>query len=65
MERVIYTAKQKREAIERELAYRRRVYDRRVAEQKMSKALADFQIAIFVAILSDYAALEEKERLIS
>lgn len=64
MERVIYTAKQKREAIERELAYRRRVYDHRVAEKKMSKALADFQIAIFVSILSDYAELEEKERLV-
>jgi hypothetical protein len=61
---LIFTAKQKREAIERELAYRRHVYDHRVADGKMTKELADFQIAIFEAMRDDYQAIEKTERLI-
>lgn len=51
-------------AVQRELGYRRRVYERRVAENKMSKALADEQIAVFEAIEADYRKLTEGERLL-
>jgi hypothetical protein len=61
---IMFTAKQKREAIERELGYRRRVYDQRVADGKMTKELADFQIKIFEAIRDDYGEIEKRERLI-
>lgn len=64
MGQITYTAKAKREAIDRELKYRRRVYDHRVADGKMTKQLADYQIAIFEAILKDYQSTEERERLI-
>lgn len=59
-----FTAKEKRDAIDRELKYRRRVYARRVAENKMTEELADYQIEIFEAILADYREAEKKERLI-
>lgn len=50
-----FTRAMKRQAIERELTYRRRVYERRISEGKMTKKAADFQIAVFEAILADYA----------
>ena len=59
-----YTAEQKRKAVERELHYRRQVFPRRVQNKTMSRELMDSQIAIFEAILADYLALEEKERLV-
>jgi hypothetical protein len=59
-----FTAKQKREAVEREIKYRRRVFPRLVANQKMSQALANEQIALFEAILADYVKLEPSERLL-
>lgn len=51
----IFTREMKREAIERELKYRRSVYARRVSDGKMSQKAADYQIAVFEAILEDYA----------
>jgi cell fate (sporulation/competence/biofilm development) regulator YlbF (YheA/YmcA/DUF963 family) len=59
-----YTAEQKREAVSRELAFRRRVYARRVAENKMTQHLADFQIGVFEAIERDYQQAEAGERLL-
>ena len=59
-----FTAKQKLEAVHRELSYRRPVYERRVANGTMTKELADFQIAIFEAIRDDYAKEEVAERLL-
>lgn len=59
-----FTAKQKADALDRELKYRRRVYDHRVADGKMTKELADFQIKIFEAMLAEYRELETRERLI-
>lgn len=64
MGQIIFTAKQKREAVDRELGYRKRVYDQRVIEGHMTKQLADFQIAIFEAIRADYVEAEKTERLI-
>lgn len=59
-----FTAKQKREAVEREIKYRRRVFPRMVQNEKMTQRLADEQIAVMVAIAADYAALEPAERLL-
>lgn len=59
-----YTSRDKREAIERELRYRRRVYERRVNEGAMTRDFAEEQIAIFQAILADYQKAEEGERLL-
>ena len=59
-----FTAKQKLEAVERELSYRRRVYVNRVLTHRMTQELADRQIAIFEAIRDDYIKAEKKERLI-
>lgn len=59
-----HTAKEKLEAIERELKYRERVYERRVADGQMTRRLADYQISVFRDILRDYIAPAQKERLI-
>lgn len=59
-----FTNTEKLAAVNRELGYRRRVYERRVAEGKMSKALADEQIAVFEQIAEDYRKLTEGERLL-
>lgn len=48
-----FTAKEKADAIERELGYRRRNYPRWVAAGTMSQALADKQIALFEEIFAD------------
>jgi hypothetical protein len=60
----LFTAKQKCEAIERELSYRRRVYPRRIEAGQMTRDLAARQIAIFEAIRDDYSKQEQGERLI-
>jgi hypothetical protein len=59
-----YTAQDKKEAVERELKYRRRVYPRWIADGRMTRDLADRQIAIFEDIMADYAKAEQSERLI-
>ena len=59
-----FTAADKLAAVERELGYRRRVYQRQIAEEKMTRALADKQIALFEAIATDYREAVEKERLL-
>jgi type IV secretory pathway TrbD component len=61
---MIFTAKDKLEAVERELGYRRRVYVRRVMNKQMTQELADRQIAVFEAILADYVEMEKRDRLI-
>jgi len=61
---VTFTAADKLAAVERELGYRRRVYQRQIAEEKMTRALADKQIALFEAIATDYREAVEKERLL-
>lgn len=61
---MVFTAEQKRKAVERELSYRRRVYPRWIADKKMTQQFADEQIAIFEAISVDYATAERNERLI-
>lgn len=59
-----FTAQDKLEAVERELAFRRRVYERRVADGKMTQQLADRQIAVFEAIAADYDEKAAGERLL-
>lgn len=60
----MFTMTDKKNAIERELKYRRRVYPRLIANGKMTDGLASTQIAIFEAILADYEKAEKNERLI-
>lgn len=59
-----FTATEKLEAVDREVKYRVVVYTRRIAEGKMTKEMADYQVAIMRAIASDYHALALKERLL-
>jgi hypothetical protein len=59
-----YSSEEKKNAVERELSFRRRVYSRQVSDGRMSKEMATHQIAIFEAIRDDYAQAEETERLI-
>jgi hypothetical protein len=59
-----YSAQEKLDAVERELRFRRRVYADRVASGKMTKSLADEQIAIFEQIAGDYRRLANTERLL-
>ncbi len=61
---IIFTAKQKHDAIKRELSYRKYVYPKRIDHKTMSQKNADYQIAIFEAILQDYIEAEKKERLL-
>jgi hypothetical protein len=61
---MIFTAEQKRQAVDRELTYRRRVFARMVEAGKMAKKAMNEQIAIFEAIRDDYAKAETSERLI-
>ncbi|MGA7809658.1 hypothetical protein [Bradyrhizobium sp.] len=60
----MFTSEQKRKAVEREISYRKRVFPRLIDSGKMTRQMADEQIAIFVAILDDYAKAEASERLI-
>ena len=52
-----FTAKDKLEAVTRELGYRRRVYARRVARLQMKQEQADREIAVMQAIEADYRKL--------
>lgn len=47
------------QAVERELAMRRKVYPRRVADRKMTQAKADREIAAMEAIHTTLTALNE------
>lgn len=56
-----FTARQKQQALTREIGFRRRVYAQRVAEQRMKEADAKFQIAIFESMEADYRAKADAE----
>ncbi|MEZ2410490.1 hypothetical protein AB6806_27215 [Bosea sp. RCC_152_1] len=49
-----FTARQKQQALAREIGFRRRVYATRVAEGRMKQADADFQIGIFEEMESEF-----------
>lgn len=57
----MFSAQQKWACAQREWAYRNRVYPRWVAEGKMSKAKADHELAVMLAIEQDYRKLAEAE----
>ena len=59
-----YTAKEKREAAERELKMRQRVYPRWVTDKRMAQAKADYEMAVMAEIVEDYKKLETGDRLI-
>lgn len=60
----IITAEQKLKCVERELKLRRQVYPNRVETHRMTQEKADYEIMMMEAIIADYRALAEKERLI-
>ena len=55
---------EKLRCVERELKMRRSVYPRWTAAGKMTAAQADHEIRVMSAIVDDYRAAAEKERLI-
>jgi hypothetical protein len=59
-----FSASEKLDAVEREIAMRRHVYPNRVEARRMTQAFADRQIAIFEAIADDLRAEAQSERLI-
>jgi len=59
-----YTAADKRKAVEREIAMRKRVYPNRIETGRMTQAQAAYQITIFEEIADDYRRLEQGERLL-
>lgn len=60
----IITTTDKLACAERELKMRKRVYERWIAENKMSAGKAAHEIAAMEAIVADYQAAAEKERLL-
>lgn len=56
-----FTARQKQQALARELGFRRRVYATRVAEGRMKQADADFQIGIFEEMESEFRQRADAE----
>lgn len=59
-----FSAKEKREALDREVRYRVRVYERLIRDGKMTKEKAEREVAIMRAIAADYFTLEQEERLL-
>jgi hypothetical protein len=55
---------EKLRCVERELKMRRSVYPRWTAAGKMSAPQADHEIKVMSAVVDDYRAAVEKERLI-
>lgn len=49
-----FTRDEKRAAVQREVAQRRKVYPRLVSDGRITQAFADAQIAIMEAIAEDY-----------
>lgn len=59
-----FTARQKREAAERELKMRQRVYPRWIEAGRLTSEKAAHEIAVMEEIVADYRKLEQGERLI-
>lgn len=62
--RVIITHEMKLECVRRELKQRKHVYAHRVATGKMSPVFAEEQIKLMAAIVEDYEASAQSERLL-
>lgn len=56
-----FTARQKQQALARELGFRRRVYATRVQEGRMKQADADFQIGIFEEMEAEFRQRADAE----
>lgn len=56
-----FTARQKQQALARELGFRRRVYATRVAEGRMKQADADFQIGIVEEMEAEFSKRADAE----
>jgi len=57
------TTTQKRDALKRELAFRKSVYPKQILEGKMTQQQADYQIAVFQSMLDDYYRKKEDGEL--
>ena len=60
----VYTFEELFQCADREVKIRRRVYNHRIYKGKMTKGLADSEIAKMEAIRDHFAELAEKERLL-
>ena len=58
-----YTATDKLRCVEREHAIRQRVYPNRIETGRMSPTQAARELALMAAIIEDYRAAAERERL--
>lgn len=58
------TAQEKLDCVARELKLRKLVYTRMVTSGRMTQRLADKEIALMTAIVEDYQALAQGERLL-
>ena len=56
---MIFDAKQKHEAVVREIYYRRKVYPKLIERGSMSQGKADREIQVFEQIAEDYRRLAE------
>ena len=59
-----FTNSEKQQAAEREVSQRRHVYPRLIEKGRMTKQLAERQIALMQEIAEDYGKLAEGERLL-
>ena len=59
-----YTAKTKRDEVQREIKFREKVYRRLVNNGGMTQEAMDRRIGIMVEIAEDYRQVEEAERLL-
>lgn len=59
-----FTDREKMQACQREVGYRRWVYPKRVADGKMKQDAADREIALMDEMARDYGELAKKEQLL-
>jgi hypothetical protein len=59
-----FTVAEKLKCAKRELALRQAVYPKFIASGRLKQQSADQEIALMQAIVDDYTALEQTERLI-
>lgn len=56
-----FTNREKMQAAQREVGFRRRVYERRVWEGKMTRSQADSEIALMDELAAEYGAAAEQD----
>lgn len=64
MPEIKITLQQKRDAIKREISFRKSVYPKQIQAGKMSQSQADYQIAVFESILKDLYKIKDNGEMI-